>query len=358
MSLHADAPLVVIVGENASGKTSILEAISCLLYGSSFRTRKSQQLIRFESEGFVVRAEFSSDVVSGSASAVNRVATERKAGGADARFRLNGEDVRPAALVRKFPLQVIDASVFGLIEGSPSERRRFVDWGMFHVKPDFYDLWREHRKVLRHWNALLRRRASRSEFDFWKSSLVSMTNDLTTYRRNYVESLSKILGCVDLAGFDSREIELGYQQGWTKEMSYEDYLTRELDTPSDGREFRLRGGTQFFDMTIRQDGRMIKDTFSRGQKKVLGLQLKVAQIKLYNEQLPSHPGCTVLVDDIAAEVDYENQKRAMNELLSTGSQVFVTAIDPSHFQEVLEGMGLTDCKVFHVKQGELTELLS
>jgi len=354
-SFKTDASLIAIVGPNASGKTSVLEAISSLFYGSSFRTRRNQQLIRFEEGGYLVRAGVKNE------SAVTRLATERRLG-EDARFKMDGEDVRPTAIIRKYPSLVIDAGIFGLIEGSPSERRRFVDWGMFHVKHNFYDLWRDHRNVLSQWNALLRARAKPSEFAYWQNSLVKLTEQLTDLRQEYIKELSLVLKESDQSVFGGLSgVELGYQRGWPKDLDFTDYLERELVaslSSGGGRDSRLKGGVQLFDMVIRHEGRLVKDTFSRGQKKLLGLQLKVAQIKLYNKQLSSCSTCTVLVDDIAAEVDEDNQTIAIRELLGTGAQVFVTAIDVGQIQKVIKDVGVTDNKMFHVKHGEFIELHS
>lgn len=344
-----DAPLIVLVGDNASGKTSYLEAIYSLLCGRSFRTRQGSQLISQGEESFLVRA-----MVQGSDSIHARIASEVRTKQAP-RFRLNSEDIRPSVLAARYPVQLIDASLFDLITGSPSHRRRFFDWGMFHVKQEFYPLWKKHRKLAANWNALLRRGAKLGEFDYWRQPLIDTSERLAAIRQEYARELEELL-CGPQEGGENQKwfggsLSIKLDRGWSESLGYEEFLRSSME--KDLRYKRLQAGAQFFDLGLFLGGRPVKEILSRGQMKLLGLKLKLAQIKLYNA-LPSRDSCLVLVDDLAAEVDKENQKSAIREILGAGSQVFFTAVDRSHFEEVIPEQ--VDCKMFHVKQGVITQI--
>lgn len=349
-SVDTDAPLVVLVGANASGKTTFLESLSALLAGRSFRTRHGRQLIAHGTDSYLVRGALASnqeDIPVNQSLAAQLVSRESP------RFRLNGEDVRASNLVRQFPLQIIDASIFDLIEGGPAERRRFFDWGMFHVKHEFYPLWKKHRKLVSYWNKLLREDKS-SELGHWQPALVEASEAITQMRAAHLVDLQSEFASTDDAETNERifggQPELGFQQGWSADKSYAEALDESL--ARDLKEGRLRQGAHRFDLSISLMGKPVRETFSRGQKKLLGLKLKLAQIRLYNA-LSSRPCCLVLVDDLAAEVDQANQTHAINEILGTGSQVFLTAVDQGWELAAPDG---TDIKMFHVEQGVITEL--
>ena len=352
-SVDTDAALIVLVGANASGKTTFLESLSALLAGRSFRTRHGSQLISHGSNGYLVRGLLASEqegLPTSQSLAAQLLAREQP------RFRLNGEDVRPSDLVRQFPLQIIDASIFDLIEGGPAERRRFFDWGMFHVKHEFYPLWKKHRKLVSYWNRLLRENKA-SELSHWQPALVEASAAIGQMRAEHLVGLQKeFASAVDVEANEQifgGQPELSFQQGWPADKSYAEVLEESL--VRDLKEGRLRQGAHRFDLSINLGGKPVRETFSRGQKKLLGLKLKLAQIRLYNA-LSNRPCCIVLVDDIAAEVDQVNQAHAINELLDTGSQVFLTALDLGGELAAPTGIEGADKKMFHVKHGVITEI--
>lgn len=342
-------------GANASGKTSLLEAIYMLCSGRSFRTRRGTQLINHDADSFLVRAAASRVVESDTNDQTEAKLATQLTRKESPRFRMNAEDIRPSQLARSFPTQIIDAAVFDLVGGSPSHRRRFVDWGMFHVKHEFYPLWRQHRKIASHWNALLRQQRPVSEFESWKPSFIDMTERLAAMRAEYLTELVSVFqasaeeqGAKELFGGD---ISLSLSRGWPEGIGYAEHLDATL--MRDMRDRRLKTGPQFFDLNISIDNKSAREILSRGQMKLLGLKLKLAQIKMYNSA-PNRSSCVVLVDDLAAEVDLKNQKQALAEILAAGSQVFMTTVDQAQLRDILPEA--VEMKMFHVKHGELTEL--
>src|SRR5271165_734645 len=135
---HADIAFdpryTLINGPNASGKTSVLEAIYLLGRGRSFRTRRLDHLIRSGRERLVVFGEVELSE--------RRVSVGVEASAAGVRAQLAGQKASSLAeLALVFPVQVIDPEVHRLIEEGPSGRRRFLDWGVFHVEPGFVVYW-------------------------------------------------------------------------------------------------------------------------------------------------------------------------------------------------------------------------
>ena len=143
--LQLDGRCNVISGENASGKTSLLEAIFVLGRGRSFRTAKADTLIRNGTGAFQLTARVRGD------GTARPLGLRFSRDGIEARY--SGRPVAGLAeLATVLPVQAIDPEVHRLIEGGPQERRRFVDWGVFHVEPSFVDHWRRYQRALRQRN--------------------------------------------------------------------------------------------------------------------------------------------------------------------------------------------------------------
>jgi len=138
-----------IYGPNGAGKTSILEAIYLLGRGRSFRTRQIRRLVRYGRSGLAVFGEVGDGPrLRRIGVAFNQGRLEKKIDGSAA--------AGTAALVEILPVHAIDPSSHELIQGGPSERRRFLDWGVFHVEHGYLDTWRRYRRLLGQRNAALK----------------------------------------------------------------------------------------------------------------------------------------------------------------------------------------------------------
>lgn len=143
----------LIYGANASGKTSILEALAYLGRGKSFRGTSTANLIRHGESEFVLFAE----IEQAGRSVTVGVRNSREG----LQVRIGGEDDGgAAALAEALPLQVIDPEVHNLIAGGPEQRRRFLDWLAFHVEHDHLLVWRRFRRALKQRNAALKAKSS------------------------------------------------------------------------------------------------------------------------------------------------------------------------------------------------------
>jgi DNA replication and repair protein RecF len=166
----------VISGENASGKTSLLEAIFFLGRGRSFRTARNETLIRKGRHELMLTGRVHG---AGRSQAVGvrfgREGIEARAG---------GERIASLAeLAGVMPVQAIDPEVHRLVEEGPQERRRYLDWGVFHVEPNFVDHWRRYQRALRQRNAALRAGQPASVVRAWNPELVEARRRIRDRRR-------------------------------------------------------------------------------------------------------------------------------------------------------------------------------
>jgi|TARA_A100001391_G_scaffold204298_2_gene199472 DNA replication and repair protein RecF len=264
-------------------------------------------------------------------------------------MRLDGEKVeRVAQLAQALPLQLINPDAFRLLEGSPSARREFLDWGVFHVKHDFFDVWRRVRRALKHRNALLRHgKMDVQALNVWDREFAHWSERLDALRMEYMQALAPLFQATLAELIDLPELTLRYQRGWDAKRPLGDVLAAGRD--SDSHMGFTQTGPQRADLRIRLGRRPAVEVLSRGQQKLVVSALKLAQGRLLEEM--NGRTCVYLIDDLPAELDGEHRRLFCQLLAGLECQVFVTCVEP----ETLDRVWLpnTDVRMFHVEHGRL-----
>jgi DNA replication and repair protein RecF len=312
--LDLDPRFTLISGANASGKTSVLEAIYVLGRGRSFRTRRLEHLIRHGTERFVVFGQIDTPN--------RRVPMGVEGSRAGMRAQIDGD--KPSSLAElalQLPVQIIDPEVHHLIEEGPSRRRRFLDWGVFHVEQSFVGHWQRYQQVLKQRNAALKGHQPRTVVSVWDGDLVRSGDLLSAARARYVAALAPQAADIgrSLLGM---ELGLNYRTGWSKELTLAEALQQSWSHDQESGATQV--GPHRAELGIRLDGTSVKDRISRGQQKLLAAALLMAQIKLFPEGLPVQP--TLLLDDPAAELDDEHLASLIREVSSQSVQLIVTTL--------------------------------
>ncbi|XKE45559.1 DNA replication/repair protein RecF [Halomonas organivorans] len=331
----------LFVGDNGSGKTSLLEGIHVLGMGRSFRTRHLRHAIAHDAEAMVLHARLSG-------APPLPVGLRRHRDAKESELRLGGQKLdRVSRLVEALPLQLINPDAFRLLEGSPSGRREFLDWGVFHVKRDFLPAWQRYRRALKHRNALIRHgRMSDASLNAWEQELVAWGEHLDALRRDWMSAFAPVFaealaGLIDLPG-----LELRYSRGWDRKRALGDVLRQGRDT--DRQMGFTQQGPQRADLGIRLDRRPAVEVLSRGQQKLVVSAMKLAQGRLL-EELTGRT-CLYLIDDLPAELDGEHRRVFCQWLERMRCQAFITSVDT----DALAGPWSTQTPVamFHVKRTE------
>jgi DNA replication and repair protein RecF len=312
--LDLDPHFTLISGPNASGKTSLLEAIYVLGRGRSFRTRRLEHLIRQGSERFVVFGQTDG--------ATRRVPMGVEGSRAGMRAQIGGD--KPSSLAElalQLPVQIIDPEVHHLIEEGPSRRRRFLDWGVFHVEQSFVGHWQRYQQVLKQRNAALKARQPMAIVSVWDGDLVRSGELLTAARARYVAALLPLAEVIgrNLLG---AELSLTYRAGWASDQSLAEALQQSWHHDQESGATQV--GPHRAELAIRLEGRAVRDRVSRGQQKLLAAAMLMAQIKLFPEGSPVQP--TLLLDDPAAELDDEHLGSLIREVASQSVQLIVTTL--------------------------------
>jgi len=339
LPLHGRCNLVS--GANASGKTSLLEAIFVLGRGRSFRTAKAETLIRNGAEAFQLTARVRGE---GSARPLGlRLGKE----GIEARY--SGRPVNGLAeLATILPVQAIDPEVHRLIEGGPQERRRYLDWGVFHVEPSFVEHWRRYQRALRQRNAALKAGAAPAVIRAWDPELVEAGEQVAASRSRYMQVLASHVAATAerLLG---NPLDIALLQGWSAERALQESL--DASWSRDRERALTHSGPHRADVSVRFAGAPARDRISRGQQKLAAASLLLGQLRC-DAELGSGVAA-LLVDDPAAELDAGNLERLLGEVVSLPAQLFVTALDPEN--SVLAN--LPHGYRFHVEHGSVARLI-
>jgi DNA replication and repair protein RecF len=337
--LEFDARATGIVGPNASGKTSLLEAIYFLGHGRSFRTLQREKLLRAGAEFLRLVAS-----VTGSAGPT-LVGLEYRSSGLQA--HLGGRGLAGfSEIADLLPIQVIGPGVHRLIEEGSARRRRLLDWGVFHVKHDFLHAWRRYQRALQQRNAALRTNALSPLVAVWDVELANCATTVDEHRSAYLESFRSQFSswAAQLVGCD---VGLEYRRGWRKNLNLGEALEEARE-----RDRRLRTtsvGPHRADLIFTVEGAPARDRVSRGQQKMLASAFVLAQIAL-RATMAERPTC-LLLDDPAAELDVDNLGKLLGALTQIRAQLVVTAVSEDGLR------GLPVGRRFHVEQGRVRPML-
>jgi len=358
-SLAPGAGLNLITGDNGAGKTSVLEALHLMAYGRSFRGRVRDGLVQAGAPALEVFVEWWEDGrqqlrtgTGGVADAGPVYARPRKAGlrhnGQDWTGRLDGASVgHLGELCAALAVVSFDPGSHALVSGGGEPRRRYLDWGLFHVEQEFLPLWRRYNRALKQRNALLKARARDAQLDAWDAELAEAGEALTRQRQSYLEALQPPYArlIAELAPALGGG-ELNYLPGWRREeLSLADALlvARERDLQAG----HTSVGPHRADWALGFAALPGREALSRGQAKLVALAALLAQAEHHALVRGDWP--VVALDDLASELDRHHQRRVLHHLLACGAQVFVTGT------ETPPGLSGLDAPLtrFHVEQGEL-----
>ncbi|MEE8056879.1 MAG: DNA replication/repair protein RecF [Pseudomonadales bacterium] len=341
LSVNFSPTLNLFHGANAAGKTSLLEALYFLGHGRSFRSAKTDTLIRGSAESFMIRSELGSDV--GTTHQIG-LGKKRRQG---LIARMDGK--KPSVLsdiASVFPIMLIDSEANRLIQDGPGRRRRYLDWGVFHVEHKFLPAWRRYQRALKQRNELLRQSAGVAEIRAWDSELIETAEQIDTCRRACLEQLQEPAQTLLAIALPGIEFSLHYRPGWAVGETYDEALEKGL--ARDRSIGATQAGPHRADLDITLNGVPARERVSRGQQKMLAGALWLAQSRLF--RVATGKAVCLLVDDLPAELDSRFSGIFQSLLLEEPAQLIMTATSA----EVLQAPDFQGKALFHVEQGAVT----
>ncbi|PWK46768.1 DNA replication/repair protein RecF [Pleionea mediterranea] len=343
LSLHPK--LTIITGDNGAGKSSLLEALSLLANGKSFRTGKVAKVIQSNTDKLTVFAHgFIEDYPF-------QVGLSRSLSG-DYKAKINGDICQKQyELTQLLPVFSIVPGFYDQISLQRQARLKLLDWGVFHVEHNFYSVWRDFNKVLKQRNALLKQIKYKGhglkDLSYWDSLFCNTSEQLTELRLRYFKSISQLFenNQLDYSEF-LQGIDMEYLTGSSKSSSLSEVLKNNQE--SDIQRGSTQSGPHRADFRLIKDKQNILETASRGQQKILinGVMLAMIQCFLMKNNKP----CLICIDDLPSELDSSNQERLLKALMALeGAQIVLTAITQDSLPRAISGYNR---QMFHVEHGQ------
>lgn len=346
VSLDFHSRLIFFVGENGEGKTNLLEAISMISWLKSFRESEEGNLIHWNSDGYYVKAEVDRDGrrESFEVGFSKKPVTRRK-------LKYNQEEIKKRSdLVGKFLTVLMTPLDLVIVEGGPSERRRFLDSLLSSLDSSYLSDLIEYNRILKQRNALLKSGSSDAGlYEVWNQRLIEKGISLFQKRKEFIlefdpiyrENLRKLSGGKD-------NLSLEYKSSFADEEDFRRILLRNL--PRDRKLGYTSVGVHRDDLFIGEDSRDIMDFASQGQKRSTVISLKSAAFEYYRRKLNRTP--ILLIDDVIRELDVKRREYFVDLVLNSG-QAFFTTTDLEGISDYV-GRLEDEKQIFVVKDGKVT----
>jgi DNA replication and repair protein RecF len=331
----------IFYGANGSGKTSLLEAVHYLGLGRSFRCHLLSRVIRYQTSRFSLFCE----VQHGAATVP--IGIERSLDIQQNKTRVSGENAQShSELAKVLPLQLLNQDGYHLLNSGPKFRRKFIDWGLFHVEQSFFQLWKNITRILQQRNSLLKKFVRYEEIKLWDEEFAAQSVSLHELRRQYTDNLLPIAYDLITRIFGGPKIEIDYYAGWNLSKNLLEVLRENLS-----RDLQLgftQNGPQRADLRFTVDGVPVQDSLSRGQQKLFFFAMQLAQGILLKQSTGKQ--CIYLIDDLPAELDLQKRKIIFEILAELQAQLFVTCLNPNELTNLKLHQ---EIKMFHVEHGNV-----
>lgn len=346
LDVDTDADFVVFWGDNAQGKTNLIEAVYALATLKSFRTRKNRELVRWGAETAHVQGRIHDGHVE------RDLRLDVTAKGRSAKV-----DGKPPRVLREY-FDGIRAVLFApedvaIVRGAPELRRSFVDRAAFTASATFLEVAQLHRRLLDQKAALLRRfPADRVQLSLFDEQLAHAGAHLVVRRRRIVGELAERFAELHGRISGHGEVAMRYRSclpaGDEAGPLAEAYLAL-LEQSRDGDIERgaSRVGPQRDDLVLSLDDKSARNFASQGQARSVVLALKLAELLAARER-GARP--LFLLDDLSSELDRLRRGRLVELLSDLDLQCFVTTTDPS---VVVAGTS-SDVRSYEVENGGVT----
>ena len=333
----------LITGANAAGKTTFLEAIDLLARGRSFRSHQPKELVTKGQQEYLLRGRI--DPGDREEEAVPFTLSQRRTP-EKLELRCDGEPMKGLSdLASRLAVQAIHPDSHTLVHGPPARRRAWLDWGVFHVEPEYRRCWSSYQRALKQRNAALKNRGQNPEH--WDAPLAEAGEALTTMRRRYLEEIRDPLEGFTQILLPGLDLETSYLPGYDDSTGLAESLSAGLRASRESGQTTT--GPHRAELSLVLGGMPATRIASRGQSKLLSCCLLLAQVALFQELRDEN--CILLFDDLSAELDEPHLEQLLEALSSSEAQLFATRVRDEPLESFPEG---ARGHVFHVEQGVIS----
>lgn len=311
------AGLNIIHGDNAQGKTSVLEAILFAATSKSHRTNVEGELVRHGAEGFRL------DLGAERRDRPVRIEASWRQGAK--RFKVNGvAQSRVSDILGKISVVLFSPEDVLLVKGTASHRRKFLDMELSQLLPAYLNALQQYRQVLRQRNELLRSgRADETLLDVWDEQLAKHGAALMGERSGFVAQLGALSARVYHCIAGDEELRVDYRPDVGLDQSLIETLTRTRKT--DIRRGMTTRGPHRDDFELAVTAKNARSFASQGQQKTAALAIKIAELELVRGRAGEYP--ILMLDEVLSELDNVRSKRLF-DAIDNHVQCLLTTTDP------------------------------
>ncbi|MGB9592661.1 MAG: DNA replication/repair protein RecF [Anaerolineae bacterium] len=383
LEIAFDRPLIVLQGDNAQGKSNLLEAIYMLATSKSPRTNSDRDLLNWFAESDVQPyARIDAEIERAERTERIEITFLKTNGGANGsafrkQIRINGVNRRALDLLGHLNVVLFVPQDVELVDGSPSVRRRYLDIMLCQINPRYCRVLSEYSHAVVQRSHLLRRLRERpgdpAQLAYWDEMLVTRGAEVMAWRRRTILALDQLAGTIHRELTNGGELlRLKYQPSLLIPEALQPPLSPELAAPQDEvaqmqaafaeRLARLRPaelhqgaclvGPHRDDLRFVVNGRDLQTYGSRGQQRTAALSLKMAETRLMHAETGEHP--VLLLDDVLSELDTK-RRECLLEAVNGVEQAILTTTDLSLFSaEFLaraDALGVTQGRIQRLAPG-------
>ena len=319
----------IIYGDNAEGKTNIIEAIYYCAFGKTFKNNKDHEIVKFEDNYFNIGLEFFKK------SRDNEINVFYDKEKNNKKVLINGVlQKKLSNLYGKLNLVIFKPEDINIIKGGPDKRRKFLDNLIGSLKPKYIDSLSRYHKILNQRNSILKQISSEldkgKDFNDIDMSLIEVLNEQLTdeakiifkYREEYIDKINKLINLIHQKYIISKmqeEIEIKYTSILKNEHKFVKQLNNNLKR--DIFIGHTSVGVHRDDFEILLNDRNIQKYGSQGQQKSTILSLKLAELEVLKNETKESP--ILILDDFMSELDSKRIDRFLKNMEKT--QIFITA---------------------------------
>ena len=322
----------LILGENGSGKTTVLEALNVLLTGNSFRAKETKECIQSDKEFYNLSAK--GDIKGKNLTLFVQNSHNKKLFSK----RMVGDlSVKKEEL---YFLQVVLARSLKMIDGEPEIRREFFNNLMFHVKPEIKKLHNAYQKSLKQRNRSLKKKLSSSEVSLWSKELsmlglklsLEQYNFFKIFKEHTIESIEKNISNGVFNYLD--KLGVTFSKGWERSKKLEESMLESLE-----RDMALgytSKGPHRMDFTFTIENKKASSNLSRGQIKILILLVFLSTTRLLKDLTDTE--ILLMIDDLGSELDLSNLTSIVMKIHESDNQIILTGIEGEEMHKSLKKM--------------------
>lgn len=337
LNLNFDKKINIFYGNNAQGKTNIIEAIFLCAIGKSFRTSKDKELIKFNENFLNIEINYEKSDRNGK---IKIDISEKK------EIFLNGiKSKKLSELIGKINVVLFTPDDINILKEGPKMRRRFLDIMISQLRPNYIYCLNMYQKTLEQRNMYLKQikfeNKNQEMLDIWDLKLSEYGEKIYSYRKEFIEKIKNKINIIHKKiTNNNEEIKIEYISDFSTKEKF--YSSLKQNKNIDIMRGATTKGIHKDDFNIYLNDKNVSVYGSQGQNRTAILSLKMSELQVIKDEINENP--ILLLDDFMSELDEERRNNFLNNIGDT--QVFVTCTD------ILK-LNNTESDIFNVKNGKI-----